>query len=173
MKVEEAASALERTPAVLRSLMAMAPDDALSFREGPGAWSPLEVLCHVTDGEVHDWLPRIEIVLSDGPQKRFTPFDREAGFARYGGWTLDALLDELARLRARNLDRLTRFGLTAQDLERTGVHPELGTVTLHQLLACWVTHDLAHVAQVSRVLVRYFGRDVGPWGAYFSLLRES
>jgi len=169
--VQEVTALLARTPAVLRALTAMAPAEALSFREAPGTWNLLEVLSHVTDGEVSDWLPRVEIMLSSESDTPFTPFDREAGFARYGGWTLDALLPEFERLRAGNLDRLARFGLTASDLERTGMHPELGTVTLRQLLACWVTHDLAHVAQMSRVLVRYFGPGVGPWRTYFSLLR--
>jgi uncharacterized damage-inducible protein DinB len=169
--LQEVHALLARTPGVLRSLMAMAPPDALAFREAPGTWNPLEVLCHVADAEVHDWMPRVEIILS-GSQHPFTPFDREAGLARYGGWTIDALLRELERLRADNLDRLAGFGMTASDLERAGMHPERGAVTLRQLLACWVTHDLAHVAQISRVLVRYFGREVGPWRAYFSLLRQ-
>jgi uncharacterized damage-inducible protein DinB len=169
--VQEVHALLARTPGVLRSLMAMAPPDAMAFREAPGNWNPLEVLRHVTDAEVHDWMPRIEIILS-GSRNPFTPFDREAGLARYDGWTLDALLRELERLRRDNLDRLSGFGMTASDLERVGMHPELGEVTLRQLLACWVTHDLAHVAQISRVLVRYFGQEVGPWRAYFSLLRQ-
>jgi hypothetical protein len=171
IELEEIQAALARTPAALRSLLAMAPEAALSFREAPGAWTPLEVLCHVIEGEVHNWLPRVTIILSPDADKRFTPFDREAGFRRYRGWTLDALLWEFERLRADNLDRLARFGLSAADLGRTGIHPEFGPVTLHQLLACWMAHDLAHVAQIARVLVRYVGPDVGPWRAYFSLLR--
>jgi len=171
IELDEIRAALAQTPAVLRSLLAMAPEAALSFREAPGTWNPLEVLCHVTDGEVYDWLPRVTIILSPDADKRFTPFDREAGFGRYRGWTLDALLREFERLRADNLDRLARFGVSAADLGRTGIHPEFGPVTLHQLLACWVAHDLAHVAQIARVLVRYVGPDVGPWRAYFSLLR--
>jgi len=171
LTLEDIHAALARTPAVLRSLLAMAPGAALSFREAPGTWNPLEVLCHVTDGEVDDWLPRMTIILSPDAAKQFTPFDREAGFRRYRGWSLDALLQEFERLRADNLDRLARFGLSAADLGRTGIHPEFGAVTLHQLLACWVAHDLAHIAQIARVLVRYVGPDVGPWRAYFSLLR--
>lgn len=45
-------------------------------------------------------------------------------------------------------------------------------MTLQQLLACWATHDMAHVAQISRLLTRSFGRHVGPWKKYVSLLRQ-
>src|SRR5262249_43430819 len=99
-------------------------------------------------------------------------FDRDGGFVRYRGWTAAALLDEFARLRAANLTELAGLTLTPEALRREGVHPEFGPVTLQQLLATWATHDLAHVAQIARVLVRHRGPDVGPWAKYFSLLRE-
>jgi DinB superfamily len=171
LELEDIRATLSGTPAVLRSLLTMAPEGALSFHEAPDTWNPFEVLCHVTDAELYAWLPRVAIIMSADGDRRFTPFDREAGFSHYRGWTLDALLREFERLRADNLDRLAQFNLSAADLARTGIHPEFGPVTLRQLLACWVTHDLAHVTQIARVLVRCVGRDVGPWRAYFSLLR--
>ena len=163
---------LSTTPAALRSLVAGAPDSALAFREAPGAWTPLQVLCHVTDGEVTDWMPRLDVILSSGEPRIFTPFDREAGFRVYAGWSAEQVLVELDRLRTANLARLEALGLQDGDLRRTGVHPELGVVTAAQLLACWATHDLAHIAQISRSLVRFFGAQVGPWRQYFSLLAD-
>jgi uncharacterized damage-inducible protein DinB len=166
----EVRAILSSTRTTLRALVEGASPDALVFREAPGSWTPLEVLCHLVDGEVTDWIPRLELMLSDDGPKRFTPFDREAGFVKYAGWTAPELLDEFGRLRSANLTQLSRIGRD-EDLRRTGVHPELGLVTLEQLLACWATHDMAHIAQISRTLVRYFGAHVGPWRAYFSLLR--
>jgi hypothetical protein len=164
---------LSTTPAALRSLVAGAPDSARDFREAPGAWTPLQVLCHVTDGEVTDWMPRLDLILSPGESRTFTPFDREAGFRVYAGWSTEQVLVEFARLRAANLARLGALDLRDSDLQRTGVHPELGVVTAGQLLACWATHDLAHIAQISRSLVRFFGPHVGPWRKYFSLLADA
>jgi hypothetical protein len=161
---------LSTTPAALRSLVAGAPDSARDFREAPGAWTPLQVLCHVTDGEVTDWMPRLDVILSPDEPRIFTPFDREGGFRVYAGWSAEQVLAELDRLRAANLARLAALNLQDADLRRTAVHPELGVVTAAQLLACWATHDLAHVAQISRSLVRFFGAQVGPWRQYFSLL---
>jgi hypothetical protein len=162
---------LATTPSTLRALIAGMPRDALHYREAPGAWTPAQVLAHVTDGDITDWMPRLSLMLTDGGPKRFTPYDREGGFARYAGWEPSALLEELERLRAANLMRLRALDLTEAELARTGVHPELGVVTIAQLLACWATHDLAHIAQISRALTRYFGAHVGPWRAYFSLLQ--
>src|SRR5688500_15541309 len=136
---------LATTAATLRSLVAAAPASALDFREAPGAWTPLQVLCHVTDGEVTDWMPRLDVILSSGEPRIFTPFDREAGFRVYEGWSAERVLVEFERLRGANLARLAALDLRDSDLERTGVHPELGVVTARQLLACWATHDLAHI----------------------------
>lgn len=171
--LDEILSVLEHTPALLTALIEGAPAAAIDYQEGTGAWTPRQVLCHVTDGEVTDWLPRIGLILSPGELKTFAPFDREAGFRNYAGWSAHGLLEEFRRLRVHNLAQLDAFNLTQGDLSRTGRHPALGTVTLEQLLACWATHDVAHVAQISRSLVRYLGPLVGPWQAFFSLLAKT
>ena len=161
-------AALVQAPRIVEGLIAAAPLEALTWREADGHWHIVEVLCHMADGEITDWMPRIERILGDGG--RFLPFDREGGFTRYRGWTANALVGEFGQLRRANVEKLDTFQLGPEHLELTGVHPEFGPVTLDQLLACWVTHDMAHVAQMSRLLTRSFGRQVGPWRKYFSLL---
>jgi uncharacterized damage-inducible protein DinB len=162
---------LEATPTTLRQLLGHLPDDALAFHEAPGTWSAVEVLRHLADGEVHDWIPRARIILSDG-DKRFTPFERERGLQVYRDWSGARMLNEFERLRGESLRAWTTLRLSEHDPSAQGIHPEFGPVTLGQLLTCWVTHDLAHVNQISRVLVRRSGRAIGPWTKYFSLLRE-
>ena len=115
-------------------------------------------------------MPLVERILSGGG--RFAPYDREGGFARYRGWTAEALVGEFGQLRRANLEALARLDLTAPHLRLTGEHPEFGTVTMEQLLATWAAHDMAHVAQLSRILTRAFGRHVGPWTRYFSILKD-
>ena len=160
---------LSRTPAAFRAMLECASPAALAFREAADAWTAHEVLCHVTDGEVTDWRPRIATIQSHG-DKRFAPFDRLGGQRTYGGWPVGALLDEFERLRRDNLTYLAQLGLDAPALTHTGIHPEFGEVTLDQLLSCWMVHDLAHISQVARILVRHHGPAVGPWKKYFSLL---
>jgi hypothetical protein len=163
-------NSLVQGPRIVEGLIAAAPPDALHWREAPGAWTPVQVLAHMADGEITDWMPRIDRILAGGG--RFTPYDREGGFVRYRGWSAEALVGEFGQLRRANLERLDQLDLTAPHLRLTGEHPEFGPVTLEQLLAAWAVHDMAHVAQLSRILTRAFGRHVGPWRRYFSLLED-
>ena len=159
---------LAQAPRIVEGLIAAAPADALHWREAEGHWTIVEVLSHIADAEITDWMPRLERILSGGG--RFPPFDREGGFTRYRGWTAESLVGEFGQLRRANLEKLDNLQLSAPHLRLTGEHPEFGTVTLDQLMATWATHDMAHVAQISRILTRSLGRHVGPWTKYFSLL---
>jgi hypothetical protein len=170
--IQNIRSVLSRSPSIFRELVEGAPPDAIEFHETPGAWSARQVLCHVADAEITDWKPRVELILGSDDDKRFTPFDREGGFRRYDGWTPSSLLDEFARLRRDNLSRLDELTITDADLDRQGIHPDLGIVTLSQLLSCWATHDLAHIEQITRSMVRHRAPDIGPWRKYYSLLSE-
>jgi DinB superfamily len=168
--LSENQSVLANTPAVLEALLRPLPQHLLKVDEGPGTWSPLQVVSHLAWGELDDWVPRTRRILEHGASTAFTPFDREAGFTRYAGWSLDRLLEEFSRLRASNLAAIQQMKLGPDQLKLEGRHPELGRVTLEQLLATWVTHDYAHLAQITRVLARYYGGFTGPWRRYFSLL---
>lgn len=163
-------ASLLQAPRVIEGLVAGAPRDVLRWREGPRAWTIVEVLAHMADAEITDWPPRVDAILhGDG---RFPPFDREAGFARYRGWTAEALVGEFGQRRRANVDALDRASLSTTELRRTGEHPEFGAVTLAQLLATWAAHDMAHVSQVARIRVRGLAGQVGPWTRYFSLLKD-
>src|SRR5579872_3104911 len=140
-----ARASLLQAPRIVEGLIASAPKDALTWREGDGAWTCVEVLCHLADGEITDWMPRVERILDGG--RRFTPFDREGGFARYAGRSADQLVGEFGQLRRSNVEKIDRLALAPVHLTLRGEHPEVGPVTLEQLLACWATHDFAHIAQ--------------------------
>ena len=161
---------LERTPAVLRALLGGLPTDWTAATEGDGTWSPYDVVGHLIHGERTDWIARARIILAEGPERRFTPFDREAQFRESRGRPLEQLLGEFAELRAANLLTLADWQLSEAQLALTGEHPEFGEVTLRQLLATWVAHDLGHVAQVARVMAKRYGDAVGPWRAYLPVM---
>lgn len=166
----EALPILERTPRVLRELLAGLPEVWIRASEGPGTWSPFDVVGHLVHGERTDWLARAEIILKEGEGRVFPPFDRFAQFEASRGRTLDELLAVFAELRAANLARLRALSLEKADLQRRGRHPELGSVTLEQHLATWVAHDLSHIGQVVRVMGRSYAEAVGPWRAYLPML---
>ena len=169
--LSDGVAVLERTPRVLRDLLAGLPDGWILATEGPETWSPFDVVGHLIHGERTDWIPRLEIILADGESRPFEPFDRFAQFKESRGRTLEELLDTFAVLRARSLARLASFELRPDDLTRRGRHPELGTVTLEQLLATWVVHDLSHLGQITRVMGKAYTEAVGPWAEYLPMLR--
>jgi hypothetical protein len=170
-RFDEALPVLRRTPAVLRELLHDLPEYWTKTVEGPGTWSPSDVVGHLIHGERTDWLPRVEHILRHGEAVPFPPFDREAMFAASQGLLLGDLLNTFAELRTQNLARLEALGLTDADLDRRGRHPEFGVVTMGQHLATWVAHDLGHIAQVVRVMARQYVTAVGPWRRYLSVLR--
>lgn len=172
VEIPEARAVLARTPALLDGWLRGLPEVWLAATEGEGTYSPRDVIAHLADGEAVDWIPRLRVILEHGESRPFTSFDRE-GFRRgFAGLGTSALLDEFARRRAASLAALEALGLSPADLGRTGTHPELGRVTLGQLLATWVTHDLTHVAQIARVMAGRYTREVGPWRAYIGVLSD-
>jgi|SRR5687767_3633703 len=161
---------LERTPATLRAMLAGLPPAWIDATEGPETWSPYVIVGHLIHGERTDWMPRARIILAQGAERRFTPYDRFAQFRESEGKSLDDLLKELARLRAENLTTLAAWRLTPAQLSLEGEHPDFGPVTLRQLLATWVAHDLGHIAQTARVMAKQYRDAVGPWRAYLPVM---
>ena len=169
--LDQCAEILERTPQVLRELVAGLPTNWTRTNEGGETWSPYDVVGHLIHGERTDWIPRTEHILRHGDAVPFESFDREAMFEASRGRSLGELLDTFEALRRESLARLAALRLTETDLARRGRHPELGSVTLGQHLATWVAHDMSHVAQVVRTMARQYTEAVGPWVAYLSVLK--
>jgi len=163
---------LQRSPATLSALLEGVGAAWVRGTEGPDTFSPFDVVGHLIDGEETDWIPRARIILAKGPNLRFEPYDRFRHRARNAGASLESLLAEFARLRAANLELLRSWKLTARELDLPGEHPSLGPVTLRQLLAAWVVHDLGHVAQVARVMAKQYRDEVGPWVPFLPVLTD-
>ena len=161
---------LERMPRTLRAMLAGLPPTWTDATEGPETWSPYVIVGHLIHGERTDWIPRAQLILAQGPQRRFTPYDRFAQLRESQGKSLAQLLDEFARLRTENLAILGGWRPTDAQLALEGEHPEFGPVTLRQLLATWVAHDLGHVAQTARVMAKQYRQAVGPWRAYLPVM---
>ena len=168
--LDEAIPVLERTPAVLSALLDELPDRWTRVDEGPESWTPREVVAHLIHGERTDWIPRARIIIQQGRYRKFDPFDRFAELK--SDRPLEDLLDEFDELRSGNVATLRGWNLKEKDMELTGEHPEFGTVTMRQLLATWVVHDLSHIAQITRTMARSYTAAVGPWTAYFRVLQR-
>jgi DinB superfamily len=169
--INESLKILERTPGILENLLTGLDEEWIFSNEGKDTWSPYDVIGHLIHGEKTDWIPRMKIILNE-ENKQFIPFDRFAQFENSKGKTMTELLGEFKRLRTENLRILGEISLTEEKLDRKGIHPEFGEVTLRQLLATWVVHDLGHLCQISRVMAKQYGGEIGPWVKYFSIFNK-
>jgi len=168
--VAKSVEILERTPAVLASLLGGLSDDWVMHNEGPDTFSPYDVLGHLIHGEKTDWVVRAKMILESGSSKTFERYDRFAQYEESKGKTLQQLLHEFEAIRKENIVWFTSLGLTTADLDKKGMHPVLGEVTLRNLLATWVAHDLTHLAQVTRVMAKQYKDEMGPWPEFFRIL---
>ena len=163
---------LKRTPEVYSALFNNSKHNWDKINEGVDTWSGYNIIGHLIHGEKTDWIPRAEIILSNKDDKTFEPYNRFAQEELYSSQTTDVLLDEFKALRNQNIEKLISWNLSESDLDKKGIHPDLGIVTLRQLISTWTIHDIAHLNQVSRVIVKHYAEDVGPWKKYIKLLSE-
>lgn len=167
--LERGTEVLRQTPLTLQALLSRLSKDWIAGDEGPGTWSPFRVVGHMTAIEESDWIDRTRVILEHGTNAVFQPVDRRAGSARHRDRELPAVVARFAKLRTSNLETLSEL-VTPGDLERRGLHPTFGEVTLGQLLATWVVHDLNHLGQIVKTLAKQYGEAVGPWRAFLPIV---
>jgi uncharacterized damage-inducible protein DinB len=167
----ESMALLTRTPATLNALLRGLPEIWTHSNEGKDTWSAFDTVGHLISADRHDWMPRVRNILENGETRPFTPFDRFAQTKESEGKSLERLLDDFALVRRESLSALQALNLQIADFARRGTHPSLGTVTLSELLATWVVHDLTHLHQLSRVMAHQYHEAVGPWSAFLGVLK--
>jgi len=168
--LEAGTEILRRTPYILRAWLQDLSYTWVYSDEGEETWSPFDVVGHLIHGERTDWIPRLKLMLADDGIREFEPFDRFTQFEVSRCQSLEDLLRSFEELRRSNLAVLKSFDLKPSDFGRLARHPELGSVTLEQLLAAWVVHDLNHLGQIAQVMARQYQEAVGPWKAYMDIL---
>ena len=166
---DKAIQILERTPKVLNNLLLNIDDQWVLNNEGENTWSPFDIIGHLIHGEKTDWIPRAKIILEHGSDRTFEPFDRFAQYEISKGKIISELLHEFETLRKQNLYELKSLNIS-NNLNKKGMHPELGEVSLKNLLSCWVVHDLGHISQVARVMAKQYKNEVGIWTSYLGIL---
>jgi hypothetical protein len=169
-RLQDTVALLSRTPAAIRALLLDLPDIWIGQNEGQGTWSVYGVIGHLIHGELTDWIPRAKRIIQYGRTVAFDPFDRVAQEREISGKSFKDLVEEFSRLRIQNLKELRSMKLAPSDLEKQGLHPSLGIVTLSQLLATWAAHDLTHLHQISRIMAHQYREAVGAWSAYLGVL---
>ena len=170
--LDRALEILERTPTVLRSMLTGLSEPWIHNNYGEKTFSPFDVIGHLIHGELTDWLPRAKIILEHGEARPFDAFDRYAMYDVSQGKTIGELLDTFESLRRENVTGLQTLGLTEAQLSLRGTHPRLGPVTMKELLAMWVVHDLNHIGQIAMAMAHQYREEVGPWLPHTSILNR-
>jgi len=168
--LDHALEVLERTPRVVRAFLSELDESWTHRNYGDATFSPFDIVAHLIGGERTDWMTRTRTILESGASRPFDPFDRTAMIEVLRGKSLAELLDTFEALRGRNLGELRAMRLGPAQLSLPGTHPDLGAVTLEQLLATWVVHDLNHIAQIAKAMAYQYRERVGPWSAYLPIL---
>lgn len=170
-QLDRAIEVLSRTPTVLRSMLGDLSEPWVQSNYGEKTFSPFDVVGHLIHGERTDWMPRAKIILEHGESRPFDTFDRYAMYEASRGKTIGELLDTFESLRRQNVRDLKALGLSESQLALRGTHPQLGPVTMRELLSMWVVHDLNHIAQIAKAMAHQYHDEVGPWLAYASILK--
>jgi len=170
--LEEAIELLKKTPHTLEAFLVGLSEGWVECREGEGTWNAIEVIDHLIEGEITNWIPRLQMILEDGESKTFLPFDRFAHLDQEAKKSMKERISEFKKLREQNIIKLKELVNPETHLELTGVHPAFGVVKVRELISTWVVHDVTHMAQIVRVMAKRYQTDVGPWREYLGILKE-
>ena len=170
--LDKAIELLAQTPKTLHTMLSGLSDDWIYCNEGEATWSAFDIVGHLIHGERTDWVTRLNIIIHNTNNGTFEPFDRFAQFEASKDKSMEELLVTFSELRHKNLEYLKALNLTDNQFSRTATHPSLGTVTLKNLLATWVVHDLGHMAQIARVMAKQYKDQIGPWTAYLPIVNH-
>lgn len=169
--IEKSIQILEKTPQLLNILLDNISEEWTLNNEGNQSWSAFDVVGHLIHCDESNWIPRIEITLSDAVVVKFEPLDRFAQIEKNKNKTLLQLLNEFVKIRFSSITKLRSLNITEEQLMKKAIHPDLGEVNLSQLIATWVVHDLSHMNQISRVMAKQYKEEVGPWVDYLRILQ--
>ncbi|HEX6226757.1 MAG TPA: DinB family protein [Chryseolinea sp.] len=169
--IAETVEILRRTPFVLEAMLKGLSREWLEGNEGENTWSPHIVLGHLIIAEENNWIPRLSKIVS-GSDNKFAPFDRFAQVTLYKDTPTQDLLKKFSDARKQSLLTLSTIPLEQEKFDWKGIHPDLGEVTLGQLLSTWTVHDLDHINQISRVMAKQYADAVGPWKNYLGVLKR-
>ncbi len=143
----QVAALLSATLTMLQTEMAALPDAVLAWRPAPGEWCALEAVGHLIETEERGFAGRIRTILAQD-RPRFRTWDPAAVALARRDCERDpaAVLAELTRRRTASVALVET--LAPEDLDRGGDHPEVGFLTVRDLLHEWVHHDANHLRQL-------------------------
>ncbi len=156
-------SLLEKTPVLLETLLRDVPDAILDWKPAPDRWSITEVLGHLLEIEqLYAERAKRIVVDTNPPLARFVEADSRDLQRTTAQYLRDFII-------ARRAHLYFWHSLPSSAGSRTGVHHEMGSVTLLQLLNELANHDLGHLRQIAELYrAKAFHPNAGPFQRYSS-----
>ncbi len=145
---QDPASVIEATPVQLRSLIANADPEQLTFQSAPGKWSIREILCHLADTEIAFGFRLRQAIAQE--HHTIQPFDQDHWAKLYHNFSAEEALDAFSAIRKWNLLFLQQIG--PDSFRKPVTHPERGTMTVRTIMETMAGHDLNHLQQVVQLL---------------------
>ena len=144
----------------------VAPGEA-RWKPADGAWSILEIVCHLGDEEEFDFRRRVQLTLGD-PGQPWPAID-PVGWAverRYNDGELSTALSRFVTLRRESVAWLR--GLDDPDWSKTYDHPKFGPFRAGDIFAAWAAHDMLHLRQISKRMYQLAERDAGEYSIRYA-----
>lgn len=164
-EIQPAVSLLGKTPQVLETLLDDLPEELLQWKPNPDRWSISEVLAHLSALEAVYAERARRMMVEDSPALARYDLERAKARKEYSHGPGAENLAQFTALRRSTAALLN--SLPASAGVRTGVHSELGTITLAHMLYEWASHDLGHLRQIEELYRAHaFHPNSGPFMKY-------
>ena len=158
---------LDATPDMLRGLMCEITGEDARWKPAPGRFSVGEVLAHFSHIEGHYYRARVDRFLTE-ENPEFEIEDTKRHLEMYRNVDPEDAFDHFEEQRETNIEALR--DLAPGTGERKAIHPEVGPITLAQMLNEWALHDLGHVRQLAELVrARKYLASAGPLGSFYAL----
>lgn len=160
-------------PTLLESMMATLSEDDMDLNEGDGTWTIREILIHLIYMEQTFWMLEIDTILNRKEAMEPIPWngpDHVTAIENFDGKKLVGIFKES---RSENLKLLQGINIKKRHLNKLGIDPDLGKITLKEVLSAWTVHDFTHIYQILRCLCYQFRLDVGPLKKHLKILFQN
>jgi hypothetical protein len=141
---------LASTPEKLKREIASMSLPEMKKRPAAHKWSVQEVLAHLEDIEEVGMRARVAAMIeADNPTLPLVDQEKRAEEMKYNRTNPMKSLTGFTRQRQANLKWLKK--LRPAQLKRQGTHPEVGAISVEELVTEWAFHDLGHLKQILEI----------------------
>lgn len=160
LDLPEITGVLQSTPILLQQLVAVLPNRVVVWHPSDGKWCVKEIVGHLIEEDKRDFVDRIRFML-DQDEPRLSVNDQDGVARKRNDCSKDLpdLLDEFSAVRSSSASFVS--ALKEPELSRGGVHPEIGRISVRNLLNEWIYHDLNHIRQIDANVQRFLWNHLG------------